>query len=274
MADFDDDYERLSARLPSDAMRTILLGAKYMGHDSKNPIRGNAFGSAMRELITQLLHDLAPDGQVTACAWFTKETEDGRPTRAQRQRYVVQGGLSDEYVLETLGLALEDIRKELRDAFVALNRATHVRDGSIIVKDDEVAALVDQSLSVANTLFDTVNDCRSQLLSAVADAVSDAVTEEMISRTIEEIDEKAQDYEIDYVLIEGTEATRIDASHVYFQVTGSIHANLNYGPDDDRATIEHEFPFECELVAPVADPRGFYPEQTAIKVDHGGWYDD
>src|SRR5262249_25151058 len=118
-------YEQLAQRLAFDAMRRILRGASEVSR-SDNPIRGNLFAAAMRELLACVMHKLAPDEEVKSCPWHKKETDDGRPTRAQRQRYVIQGGLSNEYVIRTFGLDTEELKAELRGAFEALHKATHV----------------------------------------------------------------------------------------------------------------------------------------------------
>lgn len=270
--------EPLAARLPSDALRKLLSAAIHMSGDKSNPIRGNAFAFAMREIFTQLLHEKAPDAQVAACAWFTKETPDGRPSRAQRQRYMIQGGLNDDYVRDMLGLDAAELHKEVGKAFATLNKATHVREETIVFDDKDVAALVGQSLSAAEGLLDAIDECRGELLNALSSAVSDQATEEVLRETIQEIDEKAGHYTIEMVWIDEIETEEIDAQHVWFKVTGTIDAELRYGSSSDfrngdGATIDHSFPFKCRVPATVADPKQFQIELIDLQVEDGGWYD-
>lgn len=259
-------------------MRKLLNAAIHMSEDKSNPIRGNAFAFAMREVVTQLLHELAPDAQVTACAWFTKETNDGRPTRGQRQRYMVQGGLSDDYVKDDLGLDLSEMHKALGDAVAELHKATHVREDTIISNDDDVAALVEQTLSATEGLLDAVDECRGELQAALSQAVSDEATQEVLRETIQAIDEKAGHHTIEMVWIDEIETEEIDAQHVWFKVSGAIDAELQYGSGSDfrkgdGATINHMFPFECRVPATVADPKKFETELIDLRVEDGGWYD-
>jgi aminopeptidase N len=273
-----DHTQALRERLPTAAMRAMFDGALHVSRDKANPIRGNAFAWAVRETIAQLLHHLAPDQQVTKCAWFVKETDNGRPTRVQRQRYIIQGGLADDYVKDVLGLDLEELHKELQDAFEALNKATHIGEGTIIAEDKAVSEVVEKARSTLAGLFDAIDSCREELLRAVADAASDEATQKILSETIQEIDEKAGHYQIERTWIDEVETTRIDSEHVWYKVTGSIEAQLQYGSGSDfrkgdGATIDHSFPFTCELPAPVSDPKKFDTDFVTLNVEDGGWYD-
>lgn len=270
--------EQIAARLPNDGMRTVLDAAFEASQDAKSKLRGNTFAMAMRELITDLLHSLAPDDMVKACSWFVVESKDGRPTRAQRQRYVIQGGLSDDYVTNSLEIDLEDLRSELGEAFDALHKATHVRANTMINEGKEVAALVTAIFGAASGLLDAIDDCRSALLKAVGDDLSDEVTQQILRETIQEIDEKAGHHTIEFIWIDETAATSIDATKIHYNVAGSIDAELAYGSGSDfrkgdGATIDHNFPFTCGLTAPVGAPHKFDKEDVVLKVEDGGWYD-
>jgi hypothetical protein len=267
----------ISDRLRNDAMRNVLTGAMDISRGN-NPIRGNLFAAGIRELLTWYLHELAPNDMVKACSWYVKETDDGKPTRSQRQRYVIQGGLSDEYVTGTLKIDIDYLRTQLREAFEALNKATHVREDTIITADEDVAALVESSLGTLSDLMDAVDLCRDELLTAVSTAVSDQATQEIMRDTIAEIDDKATHHFIEFVGIDEIYTERIDATHVWYKVRGSIDAELQFGSGSDflkgdGATVDHNFPFTCRVAAPVSDPKQFDPDMSELIVEDGGWYD-
>src|SRR5947209_15568032 len=97
--------ERLRTLLPRDGFsRPTLKGAMIAARDHRNPIRGNLFAAAMRELITHTLHTMAPDDKLQKCSWYVQEIGTKGPMRRQRAAFITQGGLSDEFVTETLNL--------------------------------------------------------------------------------------------------------------------------------------------------------------------------
>jgi hypothetical protein len=267
----------IRARLLSEGMRTVLTGA-MQASTGTNPIRGNLFAAAMRELITAYLHELAPNESVRACPWYEDETGDGRPTRAQRQRYITQGGLSDHFVENTLNLDVGALREQLRDSFEDLNRATHLREDTIVGTDDAVSKLVEESLDALAAIMDAVDHCRHELMHSISAAASSDATEEILKTAIAEIDEKAGHHVIEHIWIEEVTTVGIDAKHVSYKVRGSIDAELQYGSGSDfrrgdAATIDHNFPFTYLTVAPVSDPLTFDKEQSELQVEDGGWYD-
>lgn len=84
-----DRRAELSAELSEIESRlaTKLEGAWQTIYDLSKDDRFLQAASSIRELISDVLHSVAPDDQVKTTQWFTKETESGNPTQRQRARY-------------------------------------------------------------------------------------------------------------------------------------------------------------------------------------------
>lgn len=277
MERFGVNVDAIASRLLDDFSRTVLRGALRVADDDGNPIRGNLFATAIREVLGHMLHELAPDDEVEQCSWFLRETADGRPTRAQRQRYVIQGGLSDRYVEETLNLDVDALRRQLRDCIKALNKATHLRPGTVLSETDGVEALVQDALGSLASLLDAIDHCRTEMMVAVTEAVGDEATDEVLRETIQAIDELATHHSIEEVYVDEVKTVKIDAHFVWYRATGTIGAELQWGSSSDfrrgdGATLDHSFPFICVIPATVGDPERFETSMIDLLVSDGDWY--
>ncbi len=225
-----------------------------------------------------MLHNLAPDDDVEQCSWFKPESVNGRPTRAQRQRFMIQGGLTDEYVVNELKLDVASLHKQLGRAVKTLNRATHIREGTIISDEAEVESLTNEIFAGFEALLDAVDHSRSQLMVAIDEAAVDEATDEVLSETIQTIDELATHHSIEEVYVDSVRTIRIDAHYVWYRATGTIAVKLQWGSNSDLrrgdgAVLPHSFPFECDIPASVKDPTTFETSMTELRVDDGGWRD-
>jgi len=139
---------RLGARTAGDpeilgalGQITEALAACYRQalRDIAQPDRESFVGpaAALRELLSFVLRDLAPDAALSNEPWFKAETNDGRPTRAQRVRYIMKkrAGISNEKV----NRALEGLDRIVCDTYDRASRATHLGQGG----RTEIATLAD-----------------------------------------------------------------------------------------------------------------------------------
>ena len=70
-------------RLLSDAFSHLVVDAAMrVLRDVDNPIRLNLFAAAVRELVTHVFHDLAPDAEVKACSWYVQDKNTQWPNAA------------------------------------------------------------------------------------------------------------------------------------------------------------------------------------------------
>jgi len=72
--------------------------------DIHNRLRFNNFSYAMRELLGHILKRLAPDECVKKCVWYTPPASEREVVRSRRIKYAIQKGLSDNFILEELGI--------------------------------------------------------------------------------------------------------------------------------------------------------------------------
>jgi len=123
-----DRQEELSSKLEKINPR---LSAKLNGAWQTVSYRANVdrhlqAASSMRELISDLLHELAPDNEIMAMEWFKPETENGEPSHKQRARYAIVGrnrALGEVELEPILKLA-----KDIRDSYEEFNPIAHRRD--------------------------------------------------------------------------------------------------------------------------------------------------
>ena len=111
--------------------------------DRQNPLRFNNFAYSVRETIRHVLKRLAPDEEVLRAQWYKNDTE--RPegvTRKQRAYFAVQGGLSDGYVRNSLGLDTDADQKALGRAIDELNKYTHIERPTFGVPADLIDLLL------------------------------------------------------------------------------------------------------------------------------------
>ena len=79
----------------------------------------------MRILFEHIMSTLAPVEQVVCSQWFVPEREGNAPARGQRIAFAIQGGLSDEFVKDTLQIDIAPIRKTLIRAVDNLSKHVH-----------------------------------------------------------------------------------------------------------------------------------------------------
>ena len=108
LADFDPELGRL------------LVGARR-SLTSENPDRTRHVTTSLRELITHVLHTLAPDRLVREWATSEEMLHNGRPTRRCRLRYICRSTDSDP-----LTEFVENDVRTTESLLDALHKGTHV----------------------------------------------------------------------------------------------------------------------------------------------------
>ncbi len=78
----------INTKLAAQFEKQVLEAAMHSLDQETNPLRLNHFATTLRELSRLVLHRLAPDAEVKACAWYVKPP-DTDITRGQRITYAV-----------------------------------------------------------------------------------------------------------------------------------------------------------------------------------------
>ena len=122
-----EERKAVRNRLPDDFSKRQLDGALMVLTQENNPARAHQSASSFRELTSHVLEKLAPDAEVTRCAWFKQDKNVQGPTRRQRALYACRGGLTDDFLKSKLGIKPADLHSGLGPAVQELNKRTHVR---------------------------------------------------------------------------------------------------------------------------------------------------
>ncbi|POR52564.1 hypothetical protein [Bosea psychrotolerans] len=269
----------LRAERPNDQfMALVLKGAFRVGRDKENPIRGNLFAAALRELVTHVLHTLAPDDELKRCEWYAQEKDTTGPTRAQRATYISQGGLLPKFVEEELSLDPKATIKPLTDAMSKLNAVTHVKSETVLNDSRKVLNLGAASLEALLNLFESARECRAAVAHKLADHVDQAVLDRLIGDVVQELDELSTHTIVDEHQSEHLSVIEIGAREVKFEVQGTVFVTLQYGSGSDRrrgdgAEIDDAFPYRATVTSKAIAPTVFATEAVDIRVDNSSFYE-
>lgn len=271
--------EVIEEQLEGEFERALFSAALGNLEDCDNPLRFNNFAYALRELVRHVMARLAPDDEVLACEWYKEETGQlNGISRRQRIYYAVQGGLSDVYVTDELGLDVGEIHRQLRDVIDNLSKHTHIEESTFDLGDEEVEAFVNETFAVVVDLFQTIAECRATLVEAFMGGLDASVVNAAISETILSIDELATHHFIDEVYTDQVYIRQIDAHFIYFIAEGAVSCELQWGSSSDfrrgdGATLDQVFPFTCELASPVDRPGAIAAEENAFAADTSSWWE-
>jgi hypothetical protein len=270
--------EQLRAKLVDDFSGQLLTGSLLVIRDQGNPIRLSQFATAMRELFTYTLHTLAPDENVTHCAWFDQEPNTNGPTRRQRAKYATQGGLSDEYV-EGIGVDVAHLHDEAIAAINEMSKYTHVRPDTVVEDQGEIDTFVADAMTALLGLFSSFDHCRATVVDALVDKIDDAAVNALVAETLLSVDELSSHHSVDEVYVDKMRIVSLTNDKIYFEVKGSLGAELQWGSNSnsdlrrgDGATLEQSFPFTVTMQSPVDDVSAF--DEVEYVVDTSEWFGD
>ncbi|MEB0043419.1 hypothetical protein [Pseudomonas sp. MH10] len=250
--------------------------------DVDNKLRFNNFAYALRELTSSILTQRAPKAEVLQCSWYKNEIL--RPdvkygvTKIQHARYVVQGGLSDEYVANELKLDLSPERKAIRDSLTELSKYTHVGETTFNLPNHEVEVLVEKSLDALRSLGLAMVNCHSLIAHSLFEAIEDQAIHEVVSDSLEALDSVAHHYSLEHVSVNFSRVERITHDTVHLVAAGFIDVQLQWGSNSDvRRGDGHlqddSFEFRCKLSCSVENPtaQSLVMEEDSISVDTKAW---
>jgi hypothetical protein len=265
----DDPFAALAPALPDDFSRT-LLGSAIETLGSNNALRAHHFASTVRELVTHVLHTLAPDDQMTEASWYQQEPGTDRPTRRQRATYAVQGGMPDAAV-DALGIDRAEMQAELRDAFDALNKYTHVREGTLLTSQEDIDAFTAQTKEAVVAFFSTVDDLRAALARTAIRELGTDIFEKFIETSIDDLDILSGQTRVEGIDVDQVEIASIGLGSIYYRIEGTVYVELNWGKGDDGASMNDSYPFTCEVEGSVERIKEF-SDVMNLQVDTSSWY--
>jgi len=274
----EEDAATLKSLAIDAFMTDALRGGAAALADRSNPLRLNFFSTAMRMLFEHVMGALAPEEEVRACDWYKSEDGQLRPTRRQRIQYWLQGGLSDEFLIEELDIEPAPLRAKLVKAYDQLSKHVHGREDTIVSdpdRQDEEAGVI---IKAVRELLQAYHDCRHALIDPLSEALDDEAVNALTMETIQGVDELASHYSVEEVYTSETEVVAINAHFVRYKATGTIAVILQWGSNSDLrrgdgAEAEKSFPFECAFDVPVDDPRDLSNADVTAGVDTSSWFE-
>lgn len=268
----------LGLKLPDKFSSLVIGGALIALKDQDNPLRLNFFSTAMRILYEHTMDRLSPRDEVARTSWFKPEVDDGKPTRAQRIKFAIHGGLSEEFVKEQLKVELEPLRKRMVDSISELSKHIHSREDTIVLNQNEQAEFAAGAVSAMGDFLTVMSECREAVLRPIAEALDGAAVDALLSETIMEVEELAPHFSVDELYTDEISVEQIGADLITYRVTGSIEVTLQWGSNsdvrnDNGAEAGQSFPFQCDFCLPVDDPWDLGPAKPQYFVDTSSWRD-
>jgi hypothetical protein len=272
-------FEKKIQQVLTSGFEYQLLAAAFGNLEELGPLSFNNFSYALRELLRHVLHRLGTEDQVKACSWFKEDkTARGGITRAQRATYAIQGGLSDEFVLQKLRIDVKTVHKQLLQAIDTLSKYTHIEPDTFDISRTETDRLATECLLATLYFSQHIVICRTQVAEALAKHIDHHILNHVLSETIDSIDEIATHHWINEIYVNEIEVIEIGPQSIELAIDGTIGCELQYGSNSDvrndiGGITSESFPLSAELTVQLVRPLGTQAIVKKFKVDTSGWYE-
>lgn len=199
-------------------------------------MRYNNFAYSIRELSRHFLHRLAPEQNVKNCSWFKKETEDGKPTRSQRIRFAIQGGITNT-TLDKWGFNIEELNetiKKVKDVIDTLSKFTHINPDVFDLRENEIENNKNKVLSAFKNFVQTIENYREQLKVFLDAHIEKHMISSVVSNYFENIEYIAPHYSLDSISVADYHLYEITDREIVVSVFGDLDVTLQYGSRRER----------------------------------------
>ena len=272
--------QQIEKILRSDFEKQLFEASLKNLEDENNALRYHNFCYSIRELSRHFLNSLSSEEFVLKCPWFAVETDNGKPTRSQKIKYAIQGGLTDE-LLEELGFDIEELKniiKEIKSTIDSLSRYTHINPENLILTEEQIKIKSEEVLKTFEKFVNTIIDYKESLKSFLDGEIEEHMIDTIISNSYENIDCLAPHYSLEYGEVSEYHIIEINDKEIIVNVYGYLNVTLEYGSRNERANddgldISQSFPFETQIRYEISDkfPSDDY-EVDEFDVDTSEWY--
>lgn len=274
--------KKIESLLKSDFENQLFEASLNNLKDLSNKLRYHNFCYSIRELSRHFLHSLSPNDLVFNCGWFKEETDNGLPSRGQRIKYSIQGGIADETLI-SLGFDIDSLKetiKEIKSIIDSLSRYTHINPENFELTDLEINSNSKKVLETFELLVQTINKYREDLKEFLDGVIEENMIDSIISNSYQNVDMLAPHFSIDYGEVDGYYIAEITDTEVVVVVNGYLHVTLEYGSRNDRKNddgldLDESFPFETKIRYLIEDD---FPSTSfdvdEFDVDTSSWYGD
>lgn len=266
--------EQIESYLTTDFEKKLFSASVAYLENNDDPLRINSFAYSLRELIRNIFERRAPEDKVKSCSWFKKETENGKPSRKQRYIYCVQGGLDHKFVKEELSMDILEPWKEIKETIDSLSKFTHVNDSTFDITDAECEKLSEEALGILLSIFNMVEETRSELHSELSSHIDSELMSTFVSNSMPDIDVLSHSSYVEHSEVTDYELLDIDNRELTFRGEGNAHVSQNDGKGEDACEINEEYPFEFTGSSSVAKPYDLSIPPECISIDVSSWFGD
>ena len=248
-------------------------------NDKSNKLRYNNFAYSIRELSRHFLATLAPDLNVKGCEWYRSETKNGDPTRAQRVKYAIQGGIGDE-TLENLGFEISDLQtmvKTVVKCIDSLSKYTHINPDVFDLNDRETERNSKLVLDAFEEFVNTIDEYKKELQKFLDGNIEERMMESTVYSFFENVDCLAPHSFQESIDVTDYHIEEINDQEIVVSVSGYLNVVLEYGSHQERREgdgldIEQSFPYETKIRYEISEdfPSDKY-EIDEYDVDTSSW---
>lgn len=250
--------------------------------DTSNKLRYHNFAYSIRELSRHFLYSLSPEKNVKNCSWYKTETTDDKPTRFQRIKYAIQGGISDE-ILTEWGFEVEELNdtiSSIKKIIDSLSKYTHINPETFNLNSTEIETKSDEVLYTFKKFVETIDNYKEDMKSFLDGTIEEHMISAVLSNSFESIDVLAPHYSLDYSEISNYSISEINDVEIVVDVEGDVYVTLEYGSRKERSEgdgldLNESFPFSTKVRYFISEefPSDDY-EVDDFGVDTSEWYGD
>jgi hypothetical protein len=277
-----EKIEKIKRLLTNEFELNLFEASLASLSDGNNKLRFNNFAYSIRELSRHFLYNLAPEENVKDCVWFISETENAKPTRNQRIKYAIQGGIDNE-LLKKWGVDINEINEvinDVKDTINTLSKYTHINPEVFDINLAEVEKRSQEVLESFIGLVETIENYREFLKSFLDGHIEEHMVLSVVTNSFENIDNLAPHYSLEDSEIVLYHVSEINPHEIVVDVSGNVYVTLEYGSRQERREgdgldIRQSFPFETKIRYQIDEdfPLNSY-EVDDYGVDTSSWYDE
>lgn len=186
----------------------------------------------------------------------------------------MQGGLDHKFVKEELGMDVLESWKKIKETIDSLFKFAHVNDSTFYITDEECENLSEEALGILLSIFNMVEDTRSELHYDLSSYIDSELMSTFVSNSMPDIDILSHSNYVEHSEVTDYELVDIDNRELTFKGEGNAHVSQNYRKGEDACEINEEYPFEFTGFSSVTKPYDLSIPAECISIDVSSWFGD
>ena len=277
-----NDINKIKQLLTSEFELELFDAALASLNDKHNKLRYNNFAYSIRELSRHFLYNLAPELNIQNCSWYKKETDDGKPSRTQRIKYAIQGGIDDK-TLKKWGFNVEELKhtiREIKGSIDSLSKYTHINPEVFNLSNAEIEEKSRETFSSFESFVKLIESYRAELKKFLDGHIEEHMIMSVVTNSFVNVDSLAPHYSLNHSDVTDYHISEINDREIIVNVSGDLYVTLEYGSNRERREgdgldLDKDFPFETKIRYEIDEsfPVSEY-EVDEFDVDTSEWYGD